>query len=169
MNIIVAVDSNWGIGYHGTQPVVIPEDRKYFRRITDGGIVVVGRKTLEDFPGGRPLKNRENIIMSTKPGFYVEGAQVVSGIEMLFETISGKDPDKVFVIGGESVYKQLVDYCSCAYVTKIDSAPQADRFFKNLDEDPNWEIADPGVWQEYEGIKYCFMKYINKNVRENTK
>jgi len=161
MDIIVAVDQNWGIGYAGTQPVVLPEDRKRFRDLTTGCTVIVGRKTLADFPGGRPLKNRENIIMSTNAALKIEGAEVVSGTPGVFEAIEGRDPRKVFVIGGESVYRELLGHCLYAYVTKILAPFDADRFFPNLDEDKNWILESEGPILTQDGIGYRFLRYEN--------
>ena len=161
MDIIVAVDQNWGIGYAGTQPVVLPEDRKHFRDLTTGGTVIVGRKTLADFPGGRPLKNRENIIMSTNTALCIAGAKIVSGTGGVFEAVTGKDPRKVFVIGGESVYRELLGYCRYAYVTKILAAFDADRFFPNLDENENWALESEGPLLTQEGVDYRFLRYEN--------
>lgn len=162
LNTIVAVDSNWGIGYMGTQQIVIPADRKHFREVTDGGAVIVGRKTLEDFPGGKPLKNRLNIVLTSNPRLHIEGAAAVNTLSELFSLLENLDQDKVFVIGGDSVYKQLLPYCKYAYLTKIKASPPADRFFPNLDEDPNWIKGYEEAGKTDDGIEYSFVRYENK-------
>lgn len=163
MNLIVAVDDNWGIGKNGTQTVVIPEDRKYFRELTDGGTVIVGHKTLQDFPGAKPLPGRRNIVMSRNKDLKIDGAEVVSTPEELFAMIRGIDPDKLFVIGGGHVFRLLLPYCRYAYVTKIKAAPESDVFFPNLDALDNWTLEDAGEWKSYGGVEYAFQKYKNES------
>lgn len=156
MEAIVAVYADWGIGGEGTQPIVIPEDRKRFKELTEGAAIVVGRKTLEDFPGGKPLSNRTNIVL-TRQDIEIDGAIVVHNIEELFETV--KDMPKVFVVGGASVYKELLKHCDRIYITRIYARPKSDTFFPNLDEDFNWICEDFGEPKYHEGIKYCFCQY----------
>ena len=164
MDMIVAVDLNWGIGYNGTQPVVIPEDRKFFRETTAGSTVIVGRRTLADFPGGRPLKNRRNIVLSSQKDLLIPDAEVVHGLDELKTAL--KDTDgKVFVIGGDSVYKLLMPYCEHAIITKICAAPEADRFIENLDESESWTLLCKGETKCHEGIEYSFDTYKNLNVK----
>jgi len=165
MDLIVAVDKNWGIGYEGTQPFVIPADRKFFREKTAGSAVIVGRKTLADFPGGKPLKNRYNIVMSANRELVIDGAEIVHSIEELARLLNSSDFEKVFVIGGDSIYKMLMPYCRYAYVTNIDAAPPADRFFENLDKSLSWRLDEKGEIQEHEGIKYSFDRYENLDVK----
>lgn len=165
MNLIVAVDENWGIGYNGTQPLVIPEDRKHFRELTAGKIVVVGRKTLEDFPNGKPLAKRENIVVTKNNGLQIDGAVMANDVSEIFEIVSKKHKRDVFIIGGASIYKMLTDYCEYAYVTKIYATPPADTYFENLDENEDWEICDRSEKKIYEGVAYEFITYKNKNVR----
>ena len=161
MDLIVAVDSNWGIGKGGTQTVVIPEDRKHFRTLTDGGAVIVGHRTLLDFPGGKPLPGRRNIVFSRREDLTVDGATVVHTQGELCAALAGEDPGKVFVIGGDSIFKLLLPYCARAYVTKIDAVPESDSFFPNLDALPNWVLEDPGTVKTHEGINYAFQVYKN--------
>ena len=156
MDAIVAVYSNWGIGCGGTQPVTLRADRRRFREVTEGAAVVVGRKTLADFPGGRPLKNRVNIVL-TRGGVGIDGAVVVNGVrEALAEA---KKYPRAFVIGGASVYEQLLPYVERVYVTKIAVRPPSDSFFPNLDADPNWKLAEEGAELEEDGIGYRFAVY----------
>jgi dihydrofolate reductase len=162
MDLIVAVNSDWGIGRDGTQTVVIPEDRKHFRALTDGGTVVVGHRTLLDFPGGRPLAGRRNIVFSRSADLKVDGAEVVSSVEALLREIAGTSADKVFVIGGSSIFKMLLPYCTRAYVTKIKAAPESDAFFPNLDALDNWVLEDTGIPKSHEDVEYAFQVYRNK-------
>ena len=153
MQAIVAVYADWGIGAKGTQPLVIPADRKRFRTLTDGAAVIVGRRTLEDFPGGRPLKNRHNIVI-TRQDITIEGAEVVHTTE---EAVAAAEQyDACFVIGGASVFRQFFPYLDTVHVTKIAAAPASDSFFPNLDEDPGWVCSDAEPEQEHDGVKYQF-------------
>ena len=156
MEAIVAVYSDWGIGENGTQPVVIKADRRHFAEVTGGAAVIVGRRTLEDFPGGRPLKNRINIVLTSREMEIECAVVVLSGAEALTEA---KNHGRVFVIGGERVYKEFFPHLKRVFVTKIDCAPHSDAFFPNLDEDPEWYVSDPGEEFDQDGLKYRFMVY----------
>ena len=156
MDAIVAVYSDWGIGDGGTQPVVLKADRVHFRQVTDGNAVIVGRKTLSDFPGGRPLKNRYNIVV-TRQDIQIEGAQVVHSTEEALAAAA--EHPRCLVIGGASVYKQFYPHYDRVYLTKIDLAPHSDSFFPNLDADPAWVCTDEGEWLEEDGLRYCFCTY----------
>lgn len=159
MDAIVAVYSDWGIGDGGTQPVVLKADRRHFRRLTDGSAVIVGRKTLEDFPGGKPLANRFNIVVS-RQGINVDGALVVHSTGEALD--AAEDFEQCFVIGGASVYMQFFNYLERIYVTKIDIEPPSDSFFPNLDRNPEWECIAQEPWEEENGIRYCFCTYERK-------
>lgn len=167
MNLIVAVDENWAIGNHNELLITIPADHKFFRQETSGKVVVLGRKTLETFPQGLPLKNRINIIMSTNQAYKVKDAVVVHSLEELFEELKQYDTKDVYVVGGESIYKQLLPYCDVAHVTKIDHAYAADAYFPNLDEMAEWEITADSEEQTYFDITYHFLKY--ERVKKNGK
>ena len=156
MEAIVAVYSDWGIGCCGTQPVVVPEDRKHFRNITADAAVIVGRRTLADFPGGKPLKNRVNIVL-TSQDMEFEGAVVVHSVEEALT--EAEKTARCLCIGGESVYRQFMPYIDKVYVTKVEALPGSDAFFHNLDADDAWRVTDPGEEKEHEGIKYRFMVY----------
>ena len=120
MNMIVAVDNNWAIGCRNELLARIPGDQRFFREVTTGNVVVLGRKTLETFPQGQPLKNRTNIILSKKQDYEVRGAVVVHSIEELLEELKQYDSDRIYIIGGESVYRTMLPYCDTVHVTKID-------------------------------------------------
>ena len=124
MNLIVAVDKNWAIGNKGELLVRIPADHKMFRQETIGKVVVLGRKTMDTFPGGQPLKNRDNIILSRNEAYQQKDAQVVHSVEELLEAVKGYDTKEVYVIGGSSVYEQLLPYCDVAHVTCMDYSYQ---------------------------------------------
>ena len=162
MNLIVAVDSNWAIGNKNQLLVRIPADHKYFREITTGKVVVLGRKTLETFPQGMPLKNRTNIILSTNPDYHVKDAIVVHSLEELFEELKQYDTKDVYIIGGASVYRELLSYCDVAHVTKIDRAYEADSYFPNLDQMEEWQITADSEEQTYFDLEYRFLKYEKK-------
>jgi dihydrofolate reductase len=162
MQAIVAVDENWAIGSKGSLLVRIPADQKMFRQETTGKVVILGRKTLETFPAGQPLKNRTNIILSRDRSLTVEGATVVHSVEELLEVIKEYDADTVYNIGGESVYKLLLPYCDTVHVTKIDHAYEADAYFPNLDADDAWEVTEESDEQVYFDLTYHFVKYERK-------
>ena len=162
MNLIVAVDENWAIGNKNELLISIPADHKFFRQETTGKVVVLGRKTLETFPQGLPLKNRTNIIMSTNKAYQVKDAVVVHDVEELLEELKKYDTEDVYIVGGESVYRQLLPYCDVAHVTKIDHAYAADAYFPNLDEMPEWQITSDSEEQTYFDITYHFLKYERK-------
>lgn len=156
MEAIVAVYSDWGIGSGGTQPVVLKADRAHFKELTDGAAVIVGRKTLGDFPGGRPLKGRHNIVV-TRQDIEVAGAQVAHSTGEALTLAA--EYERCLVIGGASVYRQFMPYLDTVHVTKIDLAPQSDSYFENLDSSPNWERIDEERWQSEGDIRHCFVTY----------
>ena len=161
MKAIAAVDRNWSIGKGGKLLVSIPADMAYFRQMTTGKTVIMGRKTLESFPGGKPLKGRVNIVLTTDEDYAVEGAHVVHSVE---EAVSAAGPDTsdVFVIGGAAVYREFLPYVDTAYITKIDYEYDADTKFPDLDSDPEWEMAECGEEQTYFDIVYEFDVYRRK-------
>ena len=156
MEAIVAVYSDWGIGSGGTQPVVLKADRAHFRELTMGAAVIVGRKTLEDFPGGKPLKGRHNIVVSRQE-ITIVGAELVHSTEEALAAAARQA--RCLVIGGASVYRQFYPHCDRVFLTKIDLAPHSDSFFPNLDADPAWVCTDQGEWLEEDGLRYCFCTY----------
>lgn len=158
MKIIVAVDKNWAIGKDNKLLVSIPADMKFFRETTQGNVVVMGRKNLESFPQGQPLQRRVNIVISRNKDYQVKGAVVVHSIEEAMEEAK-KYEGEIFVIGGESIYRAMLPYCQTALVTKIDHAYEADTYFPNLDEDPEWELTGETEEQTYFDLEYVFRKY----------
>ena len=159
MNLIAAVDRNWAIGNKGQLLVRIPGDHRMFRQETLGKVIVYGRKTLETFPMSQPLDRRVNIVMSTNPNYKVNNATVVHSIEELLEVVSAYPSEDVYVIGGESIYRQLLPYCDTAHITKVDYAYEADAYFPDLDKDPDWEITADSDEQTYFDIAYTFVRY----------
>ncbi len=159
MDLIVAVYDDWGIGCDGTQPVALSADRKFFRQTTAGAMVIVGRKTLADFPGGKPLPNRVNVVLSRTTS-EIPGVTVCPSPE---EAVSlAKTAEKAFVIGGGSVYKTMLPYCDRAYVTKVHACPGSDTWFPNLDESPDWEMTRSLQSGEENGISYEMCLYERK-------
>ncbi|MBR4016193.1 MAG: dihydrofolate reductase [Oscillospiraceae bacterium] len=159
MELIVAVYDDWGIGKNGTQPVALSADRKFFRETTKGAMVIVGRKTLADFPGGRPLPNRVNVVL-TRQDIAIDDVVVCHSPEEAMTL--AKTADRAMVIGGGSIYKQMLPYCDTAYITKVHAQPESDTFFPNLDEDPQWKLTEILQSGEENGIGYemCLYKRI---------
>ena len=161
MKLIVAADRNWAIGKNNKLMWSIPADKKFFRETTQGNVVIMGRKTLESFPQGQPLKNRVNIVITRNPSYKVKDAVVVHSVEEAIEESRKYDGD-VFVIGGESIYRAMLPYCDTALVTRIDYAYEADTWFPNLDEDEEWELTDEGEEQTCFDLEYAFTRYERK-------
>ncbi|MGN0404664.1 MAG: dihydrofolate reductase [Bariatricus sp.] len=161
MKLIVAADRNWAIGKDNKLMWSIPADMKFFRETTKGNVVIMGRKTLESFPQGQPLKNRVNIVITKNPSYKVKDAVVVHSVEEAIEE-SKKYDGEVFVIGGESIYRAMLPYCDTALVTRIDYAYEADTWFPNLDEDEEWELTDEGEEQTCFDLEYAFTTYERK-------
>lgn len=159
MNLIVAVDKNWAIGKENKLLVSIPQDMKFFRETTIGKVVVMGRKTLESFPGGQPLKQRTNIVLTRDKNFKVKDAIVVHDIDELLEELRNYNDEDVYVIGGESIYRQMLPYCTLAHVTKINHAYEADTYFPNLDEKDEWVVTGVSDEQTYFNLEYEFVRY----------
>ena len=159
MELIVAVYDDWGIGAEGTQPVALSADRKFFRETTRGAMVIVGRRTVQDFPGQKPLPGRVNVML-TRGNTEIPGFTVCHSPEEA--VVLAKDAERAMVIGGGSIYQQMLSFCDTAYVTKVHCKPESDTFFRNLDEDPAWEIEWEGKWQEAEGVRYRYVNYKRK-------
>lgn len=159
MNVIANVDKNWAIGLGNKLLVRIPQDMKYFRETTRGHVVVMGRKTLESFPGGKPLADRVNVVLTTDQGYQAEGAVIVHSEEELKKELENYRDEDVFVIGGGSVYRQLLPLCDKAYITKVDRAFDADTSFPDLDKDPQWKLTKVSEEQTYFDLEYVFTVY----------
>ena len=159
MELIVAVYDDWGIGKDGTQPIALSADRKFFRETTRGAMVIVGRRTVEDFPGQKPLPGRTNVVLSRSapelPGFTLchspEEAVALA-----------REVERAMVIGGGSIYQQMLSYCDTAWVTKVHTKPESDTFFPDLDADPAWELSQVVQSGEENGIAYemCLYKRV---------
>ena len=156
MELIVAVYSDWGIGKDGTQPVALSADRMFFRQTTRGATVIAGRRTVQDFPGQKPLPGRENVVL-TRSTDEIPGFTVCDSIEKVLEIT--KDAPRVMVIGGGSVYKQMLPYCNKAYVTKLSCKPESDTYFPDLDQDPQWKMTQILQSGEENGIAYQMCLY----------
>ena len=156
MELIVAVYDDWGIGREGTQPVALAADRKFFRQTTKGAMVIVGRKTLSDFPGGKPLPNRVNVVL-TRGNPDIEGVEICHSPEEAMEM--AKTVDRAMVIGGGSVYRQMLPLCDTAYITKVHCTIPCDTYFPNLDDDPAWKLAEILQSGEEDGIAYEMYLY----------
>ena len=156
MEAIVAVYADWGIGSGGTQPVVLRADRAHFRAVTAGAAVLVGRRTLEDFPGGKPLKGRHNIVV-TRQALDIPGAELVHSTEEALA--AARAQERCLVIGGASVYRQFFPWTDTVHVTQIRLTPPSDSYFPDLDREPGWVLADCGPWQEEDGVAYRFCTY----------
>ena len=166
MKLIVAVDREWGIGYRGELLATVKEDLAHFRELTVGKTIVYGSSTLRTFPYGRPLKNRINLILSTNPNFKPEGAVVLHSVEELIAYEKSHPEEDIVVVGGASVYKQLMPYCETAYVTRFDASFEKDAYFPNLDENPSWQCISVsethysnGATDTEDRMPYCFTEY----------
>ena len=159
MELIVAVYDDWGIGRDGTQPIALSADRKFFRETTRGAMVIAGRKTIGDFPGQKPLPGRVNVALSRNaaeiPGFTLcrspeEAAELAKTVQ------------RAMVIGGGSIYRQMLPLCDTAYITKVHVTPESDTYFPNLDTDDDWYLAETLQTGEENGISYEMLLYKRK-------
>lgn len=162
MNLIVAVDNNWGIGRDNGLLASVPGDMAFFKATTTGHVVVMGRKTLESMPKKRGLPNRTNYVLTRQEGFTAERCIVVNSEEELFEELKQYPEDEVFLIGGGSMYTRYYDRCSRLYVTKLLADLNADTFIPNFDEDERYEVTYESELHEENGIKYRFYTYERK-------
>ena len=158
MELIVAVYDDWGIGKDGTQPVALSADRKFFRETTRGAAIIVGRRTVEDFPGQKPLPGRKNVMLTKsateRPGFILAASAE--------EAAALTKDDRAMVIGGGSIYRQMLPMCDTAYVTKVHTQPESDTFFPNLDVNPEWVLAEILQSGEENGVSYEMCLYRRK-------
>ena len=159
MDLIVAVYDDWGIGADGTQPIALSADRKFFRETTRGATVIVGRRTVADFPGQKPLPGRTNIILTRRGGDF-PGFTLCGSPEEALELT--KHDEKVMVIGGGSVYRQMLPLCRRAYITRVHVTPPSDTYFPNLDQDDDWKRPEILMAGEENGIAYEMCLYVRK-------
>lgn len=159
MDAIVAVYDDWGIGRDGDQPIALSADRRFFRNTTKGSTVIVGRKTLAAFPGGQPLPKRRNIVLS-RQNITIDGVEIAHSPEEAVEIC--KTDETVFVIGGGMVYRQMLPMCDRAYITKVHVTPESDTWFPNLDEMPEWKMAEVIESGEENGIRYEMCLYVKE-------
>lgn len=155
MDLIAAVYDDWGIGRDGTQPIALAADRKFFRQTTKGAMVIVGRRTIDDFPGRKPLPGRVNVAL-TRSADEIPGFILCRTPEAAAALAQGRD---AFVIGGGSVYRALLPYCTRAYITKVHACPASDTFLPNLDEDREWQLREVLQSGEENGIQYEMCLY----------
>ena len=163
MNMIAAVDKNWGIGYKGRLLVRIPADQQWFQSITKGKVVVIGRRTLATFPNGLPLPARKNIILSGNPDFRVKGGETAHSVEEALSLLSPYKSEDIYIAGGESIYRQFLLYCDVAHITRIEYAYEADAYFPRLDRMPGWELTGDSEEQTYFSLEYTFQRFERKN------
>lgn len=159
MYLIAAADRNWAIGNAGKLLYSLPRDMKFFRETTQNSVVVMGRKTLESFPGGNPLKNRINIVLTRNGEYKKDGVITCTDVSKLNEILEEYSDKNIFVIGGEEIYRLLLPQCAKAYITRVDAEAEADAFFPNLDEDNNWKITQTSEMLNDNGIDFKFVTY----------
>ena len=159
MNMIVAADDNWGIGYGGKPLFQIPSDRKFIEQTTRGKVVIMGRKTLQSLPGGTPLPGRKNIVLTRKEHLQVRGAEIARSLQELLKILDDYKDEDIFVIGGGEIYRQLLPYSNVVHVTKVHHSYRADTWFPALDKDPCWAITADSEEQTYFEVEFEFLKY----------
>lgn len=165
MNAIVVTDKNWAIGRDGGLLFSLPTDMKRFRTLTTGGTVILGRRTLVSFPGGKPLPDRRNIVISHDGDLLIDHAEIAATPEEAVSMTAGDDPDKIWVIGGGSIYAALLARCKRVYLTLVDAAvEEPDTYFPNLDKLPGWEMVSSGEPMEENGLTFRFIDYINSKI-----
>ena len=163
MILIAAVNNNWGIGAGNDLLYHIPRDMKFFRGKTKDNIIIVGRKTLESFPNGAPLKYRDNIVLTRDSSYNANGAVICNDIEAVSDYINSHTDKEVYVCGGAEIYSLLLPYCSLAYITTIDDDKQAEKFMPNLDVEKNWVLYETSEEFDENGYKFRFCTYKNTN------
>ena len=159
INLIAAVDEGFGIGYNNDLLIKISEDLKYFKRLTLNNVVIMGRKTFESLPGREPLKKRENIIITRDRGYKVEGAVVCHGVAGALKVAESFNKE-VFVIGGETIYRQFLPYCQKAFITRIYHRFEADKYMPDFLSGGGWKVIEESEMRETDGgIGYRFVVY----------
>lgn len=166
MKLIVNTDIKWGIGRDNCLLFSNKTDMRFFRETTTGGVVVMGRKTLESFPGGKPLKNRVNIVMTRSADYKNDDVTVCRSRKELSGVLSEYDADSVYLIGGASMYNEFMDCCSEAYVTRTYADGNADVFINPLDGRSGWSAVSESEMMSDNGTEFRFVTYRNDNVKE---
>ena len=159
MNAVLSADLNWGIGNKGGLLMRIPDDMRLFRQRTTGNVIIMGRKTLESFPGGRALTDRVNIVLTKDPDYRCADTVICHSVEETFRTVKQYYGKEIYIIGGSKIYRQFLPYCDTAYVTKIFRAFEADSFVENLDEDSHWKLTEESPIYTYKDVEYQFVTY----------
>lgn len=167
MNLIVAVDNNWSVGYEGGLLAYLPGDLPYFKEKTMGKIIIMGRKTLESLPGGKPLKGRTNIIMTRDKDFTCDGAKVCYSKDEVLNYVKQYSNEDIFIIGGAQIYNLFMNECKKAYITKIYKEMPADKYINNMDKLDNWKMTWESEKQEHEQLIYQWTIYENVNLLGN--
>lgn len=159
MIAIAAVSENWGIGREGALLFSLPADLRRFRALTVNKTVVMGRRTLESLPHGKPLPQRRNIVLTSSRST-IEGAETAADLDALLRLIADTPPQEVYLIGGGEVYAALLPHCERAEITRIHADAEADTFFPDLDRDSAWRIAQQSEMQEENGLRFQFLTYV---------
>lgn len=159
MNTIVSVDKNWGIGYQNDLLFHVPEDMRFFKSMTTGKTVVMGEKTFYSLPNQKPLKDRNNIVLSDNPSLRIEGVTVCNSLEELLSHLKQFNPEDVFIIGGQAVYELMLPYCSAAFITQFNARAEADKHFPNLSKSKEWKLAERSTPVESKGLTFTFDRY----------
>ena len=166
MNLIAVVDQGWGIGKDGDLLFHLKKDMKYFAEKTTGHVIIMGRKTLESFPGGKPLPRRKNIVLTSNRTYDGRGAEVVHSIKELFDCLKKLKEEEIWVVGGGTIYRALLPWCRYAYITHIDKTSQADTFLPDLTVEPGWKMVRQDEEMEEEGVRFHFSVYENISLAE---
>lgn len=164
MNFIVVVDQNYGIGYKDQLLTHIPEDLKYFKKMTLGNVIIMGRKTLEALPGEKPLPGRTTIVLTNNTTYEHEEVIVVHNLNELFECLKNYEDDHIFVAGGETIYKQLMPYCKFGYITFLQSTFEADKHMPPIHTLPEWHKIWESEEKSHNGLRFTFTQYKNEQV-----
>lgn len=159
MKLLAAVDRNWAIGKGGRLLVKIPKDQKLFMEETLGKVLIMGRKTFEDLPGGQPLYGRRHIVLSRDPGFSPKGVTVCRSKEEVLCALQGIEDERICLCGGAEIYRMFLPYCSAADVTRIDYVYDGDRFMENLDQSPEWKLTAESEEETYFDLAFTFRRY----------
>ncbi len=165
MILIAAVNNNWGIGKGNDLLYHISEDMKFFRSKTKDNVIIIGRKTLESFPGGKPLKNRVNIVLTTDKNYKAEDTVICNSVYEVLEKTKDYPDKEIYLCGGEKVYREFLDYCDTALITKVFDDKDAEKFLANLDEAENWDLTDTSEIIEEDGLSFQFCTYKNTSVK----